>query len=199
MTRNLQILLFNDAEVLDFSGPFEVFTSANDAAGESLFDVRFVAEDTEPVRARNDFRVLPHYSLEDASTPDILLVPGGNGSREALRNRDILDWIRAKAGEVELLLSVCTGALVLGEAGLLDGLRATTYHNAFDALQKHAPGATMVRNQKYVDNGDVILSAGVSAGIDMSFHVIEKLFDRDLAERTAQKIEYDWQPDPSID
>ena len=127
--RNLAILLFDDAEVLDFCGPFEVFSVASNQSPHPSFNVFTVAEKS-PIAARNGLSVNPAYSLESCPKPDILLVPGGIGTRKELNNDVLIHWIRQTAEAAELVLSVCTGALLLGKAGLLDGLDLTTHHVA---------------------------------------------------------------------
>lgn len=192
--RKVSILLFDDVEVLDFAGPFEVFSVARDQAGEPLFEVQIVAEQDKLISARNGLLIKPHTIIEDPNGFDILIVPGGMGTRKQMKNKRLLSWIIERADQVELLLSVCTGSLVLGACGLLDGLSATTHHGAFDELAQAAPNTKVIRDQKYVDNGDVITSAGISAGIEMSLHVVQKLHGKATAVRTARHMEYDWEP-----
>jgi len=191
-TRNVAIVIFDDVEVLDFCGPFEVFSATAEMIQPAPFNVYTVAETRRPVIAINGLSVNPAYALSDCPPPDILLVPGGNGTRKQIKNAVLLDWIKQRAGEVELLLSVCTGALVLGKAGLLDGLVATTHHSALALLKEVAPKATVTDTQRIVDNGKIIVSAGISAGIDMSLHVVQKLLGKALAAETAAYMEYDW-------
>jgi len=198
MPRNLAILLFDDVEVLDFAGPFEVFAVSRDRhdGQTSLFNVYTVAQSAGPVIARNGLSVNPTYTVENCPPPDILLVPGGRGTRAAIDNPDLIAWIQRVAEPAELVLSVCTGSLVLGRAGLLDGLAATTYHTEFDHLAELAPTATLKPGTRYVDNGRVITSAGVSAGIDMALYVVERLHGVEQARWTANHMEYThWQPD----
>lgn len=192
MTRAVGILIFPDVEVLDFCGPFEVFSVTGRQIAPGSFEVFTVAERAEPVLARNGLSVNPHYGFADAPRIDLLLVPGGQGTRPLLHDRGVLDWIAERNAQAELLLSVCTGALLLGKRGLLDGLQATTHHLSLDLLKQVAPGATVLDNRRVVDNGRVITSAGVAAGIDMSFHVVSRLLGRDTAEAAARYIEYPW-------
>lgn len=189
--RNLAILLFDDAEVLDFCGPFEVFSVACNQTESPSFNVFTVAENS-PVKARNGLSVNPDYTLEDCPTPDLLLIPGGIGSRKEMNNKPLTDWIGRTAESAELVLSVCTGALLLGKAGLLDGLETTTHHVAYDLLRGVVPSATVHENRRFVDNGRVITSAGIAAGIDMSLHVVERLLGSDIASATANHMEYPW-------
>lgn len=193
-TRNLAILLFDDAEVLDFCGPFEVFSVASRQTDPLAFDVFTVAEKPEPIAARNGLSVNPYHTLTDCPKPDVLLVPGGMGTRKEINNRPLIDWIKRTAEDAELVLSVCTGALLLGKAGLLDGLDTTTHHVALDLLREIVPTATVHENCRFVDNGRIITSAGIAAGIDMSLHVVERLLGPDVAAATARHMEYQWNP-----
>ncbi|MEP7292857.1 MAG: DJ-1/PfpI family protein [Chloroflexota bacterium] len=195
MPKNVAILLFDEVEVLDFAGPFEIFSVTGlRAEGEAPFNVYTVAEKSGTISARNHLVVTPHYTLDNCPPPDIFLIPGGSGSRAAMRNPAVIEWTQRQHRNTELTLSVCTGALVLATAGLLDGLQATTHYGAYDLLGELAPQATVVRGVRYVDNGKVITSAGVQAGMDMALHVVARLLGEDAARETAQYIEYEWQP-----
>ena len=187
--RNVGILVFDEVEVLDFAGPFEVFNVTGRRTGLEAFNTFTISESEHAVKARGALEVKAHYTFANHPKLDILLIPGGFGTRPLLKNQTVLDWIKREAGKVEFLLSVCTGALLLGKLGLLDGLKATTHHGAIDLLKEIAPKAEVV-NERFVDNGKVILSAGVSAGIDMSFYVVGKLHGAATARETANYIEY---------
>jgi transcriptional regulator GlxA family with amidase domain len=193
-TRTLALLIFEDVEVLDFCGPFEVFTVANRYADPSAFNVLSVAEKPGPVLTRGGLGVNPHHRLADCPRPDLLLVPGGQGTRREMHNPVVIDWIRQASEKAELVLSVCTGALLLAKAGLLDGLEATTHHGAIDLLREVAPKTNVHADRRFVDNGRVVCSAGIAAGIDMSLHVVARLLGREVAEKTARQMEYPWQP-----
>lgn len=188
-THNIAILLFDDAEVLDFCGPFEVFSVASNQSDVPAFNVYTVARKS-PITARNGLSVNPDHTLESCPTPDILLVPGGVGTRTELNNEPLIQWIRQVADSAELVLSVCTGALLLGKAGLLDGLETTTHHVAYYLLREIVPTCTVHEDRRFVDNGKVITSAGIAAGIDMSLYVVERLLGRDVASATARHMEY---------
>jgi transcriptional regulator GlxA family with amidase domain len=192
--RNVAILLFDEVEVLDFAGPFEVFSVAGTRTDPPTLDVYTVAESARVVRARNNLQVLPHYTLDECPPPDIVVVPGGFGTRQQMHNRVLLDWVRAQARRVELMTSVCTGSLILGSAGLLDGRPATTHYKEYDLLAAISPAITVVRGVRFVDDGAIITSAGVQAGMDMALHVVARLLGGDVARATAAQIEYDWQP-----
>lgn len=189
--RNVAILLFDDVEVLDFAGPFEVFSVTDRINDGALFDVHTVAENTHAIAARNGLSVNPNCALVDCPRPDILIVPGGYGTRALLKKEHVIQWIQRVSEEAELILSVCSGALVLAKAGLLEGLQATTHHLVFDDLVSLAPNTEILRDRRYVDNGSIITSAGVSAGIDMSLYVVERLLGREYAIKTAAYIEYE--------
>ncbi|MGQ0764723.1 MAG: DJ-1/PfpI family protein [Gemmatimonadota bacterium] len=189
-SRSVAILLFDEVEVLDFAGPFEVFSVTGRRQGREPFMVSTVGASGDAIRARNGLTVVPRFSFDNCSRADILIVPGGYGTRREMKNPLLLDWVRSVAGDAELLLSVCTGALILGAAGLLDGQTATTHFMAFDELRTAAP-RSVIRDQRIVDNGRIVLSAGVSAGIDMSLHVVSRLLGADVAAETARYMEYD--------
>jgi transcriptional regulator GlxA family with amidase domain len=190
--KNVAILIFDEVEVLDFCGPFEVFSVAGRRGGLDPFNVYTVAQTDAPVLARNNLSVNPAHTLSDCPRPDILLVPGGYGTRREMHNEALTGWIRRSAEGVELLLSVCTGALLLAKAGLLEGLSATTHHGAVGLLREVAPNTAVLASERVVDNGKVILSAGISAGIDMSLYVVGRLLGEEQAEETAAYMEYDW-------
>jgi transcriptional regulator GlxA family with amidase domain len=190
--RRVGILIFPEVEVLDFCGPFEVFSVTGRSVAPGTLDVVTIAQSAEPLAARNGLRVIPDRSFADAGAIDVLLVPGGQGTRPLLNDEATLAWIRTQAEQVELLLSVCTGALLLAKCGLLDGLSATTHHLSLELLKELAPQTTVRDDVRFVDNGRVITSAGVAAGIDMSFHVVERLLGRETAETAARYIEYPW-------
>jgi transcriptional regulator GlxA family with amidase domain len=159
------------------------------------FNVYTVAEKSGPVLARNQLSLNPRYTIADCPPPDILVVPGGWGTRREMNNPSVVDWIKRTAPNAELVLSVCTGALLLAKAGLLDGLKATTHRGALDLLREIAPKTTVLDDQRVVDNGKVVVSAGVSAGIDMALHVVARLLGKEEALETARYIEYDWRHD----
>ena len=198
--RTVAILLFHEIEVLDFAGPFEVFGVTGKQTGDSPFQVFTVAE-SSPVYARNGLCVTPTYLLNDHPKADIIVVPGGGGahadgtpygSRREMNNPSVLNWLRRVAPGAELVLSVCTGAMILAKAGLLDNLSATTHYLAADSLSQMAPTTTVLSHERYVDNGKIITSAGISAGIDMSLYAVGKLLGGEVAAETARYMQYDY-------
>ena len=191
--RTVAILAFDDMEVLDFAGPYEVFNVAGELGEGHPFSVFSVGVTGGPVVGRGGFTVLPTYALADAPVPDLVVVPGGFGARAVAKDDRVLDWVRDRAAEVELLLSVCTGALVLASAGLLAGRPATTHHDCFDELAVISPTTRVVRGQRFVRSSDRILtSAGVSAGVDLALHVVELLAGRETRDRTVTEMEWMW-------
>jgi transcriptional regulator GlxA family with amidase domain len=192
--RRVAIVLFDDVEVLDFAGPFEVFSVTGRRQSLQPFDVYTVAERPGAVIARNGLSILPKHTLANAPRPHILVVPGGYGTRREMHNRVLVEWIGERAADSELVLSICTGALLLAKAGLLDGLAATTHFGALDLLREIAPQTTVHGDRRFVDNGRIITSAGVAAGIDACFHVIARLLGAETALETARYIEYPWKP-----
>jgi transcriptional regulator GlxA family with amidase domain len=196
--RNVAILIFDEVEILDFCGPYEVFGVTGKRDRSNPFNVYTVAEERRPIIARNQLSINPQYSLLDCPRSHILLVPGGFGTRREMHNSVLIDWIAERSQHAELLLSVCTGALLLAKSGLLEGLAATTHHGAIDLLKQVAPNTQVKPGKRFVDNGSVILSAGISAGIDMSLHVVAKLLGIQQAIETAEYMEYDWQPNRKL-
>lgn len=192
MVRKVAILVFDEVEVLDFCGPFEVFAVTGAPSEEKPFDVFTVAETAAPITARNGLSVNPNFTFADCPQADILIIPGGYGTRPLMHHQATLDWIKAQAANAELVMSVCTGALLLAKIGLLEGLTATTHWGALDLLREVAPNTTIQSDTRFVDNGRVLLSAGISAGIDLSFHIVARMLGREVAQETARWMEYDW-------
>jgi transcriptional regulator GlxA family with amidase domain len=190
MRRNVAILVFDDVEVLDFAGPFEVFAVTDELSEHRLLHTFTVAPVPGTVRAVNGLKVTPHYPLEAAPAPAVLVVPGGVGTRALLTRPSLLEWVRGRAARAEIVMSVCTGALVLARAGLLDGLRVTTHHECLDELRALAPGATIDPSRRFHDNGRVLTAAGISAGIDCALHVVGRLLGAETADRTMRYMEY---------
>lgn len=191
MKKNVAILIFDEVEVLDFAGPFEVFSISENADGQSLFNVFTVGLSAAPVRTVGGLRVVPGFSLENGPRPDVLIVPGGIGTRALVGNPALSDWLRARSGEAEIVASVCTGALLLARAGLLDGLRVTTHHNALDYLRRLAPKAVVEPSSRFHDNGKICTAAGISAGIDLSLHLVGRLAGPEVEKATARRMEYE--------
>ena len=197
--RNVGILIFPDVEVLDFTGPFEVFSRTRTEPGvdsrrseaSAPFGVFTLGPTTDPIAATGGMRVIPDHAMDEAPPIDILVVPGGFGTRSLLEDTVAIDWITDVAGRAELVVSVCTGALLLAKAGLLAGRRATTHWGALDTLRQLDASIRVEDDHRVVDDG-IITSAGVAAGIDMALSVVAKLHGNDVAEETAHYIEFPW-------
>lgn len=199
-TRNVAIVLYDGVELLDFAGPGEVFQEAGRlgaSGGQSAFNVYTVAPSKVPVTSQGFLKVLPDYSIENAPPADVIVVPGGE-SRTLTNDARFMAWARKAFAGAEISMSVCTGAFVLGKAGLLEGRVATTWFGAIDGLRQAVPGATVQDGRRFVDQGRVVTTAGVSAGIDGALHVVARLLGRDVAEKTAQYMEYRWTPEPYL-
>ena len=180
-------MLFDGVQIIDFAAPYEVF-------GQARFRVFTVSADGGPVTTEMGLKVTPDHAIADAPAMDVLVVPGGS-VHDAMRDAPLLDALRARSGRARHVLSICTGAFLLAEAGLLDDLRATTFHDALHGLAHDYPKIDVVRDQRYVDNGRVITSAGLASGIDASLHVVARLRGAAIAKSVALHLEYDWQPD----
>src|SRR5215218_6090584 len=191
--RNLAILLFEGVQIIDYTGPYEVFGHA--WAGEKpAFNIYTVAEKSGPITTSMGMSVNPRYTFANAPKADVIVLPGG-GVNDHLENRAVMQWVEESSKDAEVVLSVCNGAFFLAKAGLLDGLKATTFAGMIDDLRTAAPKARIVDDQRWVDNGKIITTAGLSSGIDGSLHVIEKLMGRGYAQRAALGMEYNWQPE----
>ena len=198
---NVGILMFDGVEVLDFAGPFEVFSQTRLVPGvesrrsdaSAPFRVFTVTRNGETVTATGDLQVTPRYSFQTAPPIDLLVVPGGYGTRVRLRDKETLDWICTTAATAKKVTSVCTGSLLLAQAGLLDGRRATTHWGALDLLREISDAReahiSIQRDLRFVDDG-IITSAGVSAGIDMTLHVVEQVCGASVAAETAHYMDY---------
>ena len=191
------ILIFPDVEVLDFAGPFEVFSRTRLVPGadsrrtddSAPFNVFTVARTHDSVRAVGGLEVLPGFAWDDAPAIDILVVPGGFGTRPLLTDAATLEWVRSQAARAAHVTSVCTGALVYAKLGLLAGRRATTHWAAIDLLASLDSTIRVERGARFVRDG-IVTSGGVSAGMDMSFHIVETLHGKAVADDTAHYIEF---------
>lgn len=180
------VLLFPQVEELDFVGPFEVLSYINKIQPAST-KVMLIAEAAEPVEAFNGMRVIPDVTMANCPQMDILVVPGGKGRYTAMRNSDIQEFIQLQAQKAKYITSVCTGAFLLAEAGLLENKKATTYHTAFAELAAYS---VQVLPQKVVREDNIITAAGVSSGIELGLYLLKEEFGAALAQEVADKIEY---------
>ncbi|MGG2081081.1 DJ-1/PfpI family protein [Lysinibacillus pakistanensis] len=186
------IFLFDDVEVLDFAGPFEVFSVTEIENDQQPFVVETVSEKGNLVIATNGLKIQPDYSFDNVPKFDILILPGGLGAREReMYNDNVINWITNQMKTVQLMTSVCTGALLLAKAGLLNGKMATTHWASLERLKIEFPQVEVQREVKFVDEGNIITSGGISAGINMSFHIVKRLLGSEVAQNTAKIMEYE--------
>lgn len=201
MQHTIGIYVFDDVEALDFAGPYEVFTTASRMHGRmhpgspAPFSVVTIAQENRPIRVRAGIRILPDAVIADHPPLDVLIVPGGVVTAEQAKPA-VIDWIRRTDAGTALTASVCTGAFLLGDAGLLQGHRVTTHWEDIADLRAQFPDLQVEEDLRWVDAGRIITSAGISAGIDMSLHLVERLAGRALAERTARQLDFDWTENP---
>ena len=188
---NVGILLFNEVEVLDFAGPFEVFSICSTDDQKKLFNVFTVSEQPEII-TRNGLQVKSHYTFETTPQIDLLVIPGGLGAETVeMYNLNLRQWILQQHTHAQLTFSICTGAFILAEAGLLDSLKATTHWMDIARLKQDYPQIDVLTNVKYVDEGKIISAAGISSGINASLYIVAKLHGADIAKQTAKRMEYD--------
>ena len=197
MSLAVGIFIFDEVEVLDFGGPFEVFSvaarvqSKQTPASPPPFQVFTVGETTAPVRARGNLRVSPHWTFARHPRIDLLVIPGGVVAAE-LTKPAVIQWIRETASQATLVAGVCTGSFLLAQAGLLDGKRATTHWEDLAELQAMFPQVQVVDGVRWVEHGNHLTSAGIAAGLDMSLHLVARLADEKLAHATARQMDYQW-------
>jgi transcriptional regulator GlxA family with amidase domain len=198
MTIGIGILVFEDAEELDFVGPWEVFTMANEVSahlgGAPAHDVKLIAEHDGPVRCAKGLRVLPDLTTAQCRHLDVLLVPGGIGTRREVKNQALLDWIAAIAHGARWVTSVCTGALLLTAAGPARGRRVTTHWAFVETLRGRGEAAEVLADYRYIRDGNVVTAAGVSAGIDMALWLTGEMHSPDFARKVQRGMEYDPAP-----
>jgi putative intracellular protease/amidase len=199
-TRNVAIVLYEGVELLDFAGPGEVFQAAGGFAAyrdQPGFKVYTVATTAKPITSQRFVQVVPNYPIAEAPRPDIIVIPGGNSSN-LLQDATFMAWATQATHDAELTLTVCSGAFVPAKMGLLDGATATTWYGAIESLRTAAPKTTVQSGRRFVDNGAIITTAGVSAGIDGALHTVARLAGRAVADRTARYMEYHWTPEPYL-
>lgn len=200
--KRVGVLIFPEVEVLDFCGPYEVFSVTRlreEARREepSPFDVVLIAEESGPVTATGGLRVIPDYTFESCPPLDILVVPGGWGTRAGVSDDQLLAWLRTRSKEVETLASVCTGAMLLGHAGLLHGRRATTHWRSLGWMRDSFPETKVEESLHVVEDGNILTSAGISAGIDLALRVVNRYHGEEVARATARHMEYPFPEDNS--
>jgi transcriptional regulator GlxA family with amidase domain len=200
MQQTVGILIFENVEVLDFCGPYEVFVTtrldeSRRRETESPYKVSLLSATTEPVTCSGGMRVLPTHALDDAPPQDILVVPGGWGVRALLDDAPLMGWLRERAGQVKTLASVCTGSLLLASAGLLDGREATTHWRSLSLMKERFPKVRVHEDMHVVEDGNIISSAGISAGMDLALRIVARNHGDEVAANAARNMEYPWPSD----
>ncbi len=190
---NVGILLFNDVEVLDFAGPFEVFSVTKDATSFDFLNVFTIAHEPGNIIAKNGLEVVPDYTFLFHPPIQVLIVPGGDGTRKIFENREYIKWIQKVHENSMITASVCSGARLLAKAGLLRGIPVTTHHQVMEEIKSISPTSKLDPSKRYIERGRVITSGGISAGIDMSLYIVQKLLGVKTALQTQKYMEYgDW-------
>lgn len=184
------ILLFDEVEVLDFAGPFEVFSVTAQLSGYSYLEVKTVAKTKSLIRAKNGLKVMPDLAIDALNQVDILILPGGDGSKAVIQDEELLEWIDQLIENAQTVFTVCSGARILAKLGWLQGQRFSTHHEVFDDVLVLEPSAVPDKTARFVDNGKFMTAAGVAAGIDLSLHVVEKYFGDEVKKKTARYMEY---------
>ena len=184
--KNIAIFVHEGVQLLDFSGPFEVFVDAG-------YNVYTVAVSTDKITSQKSLKVVPNYSIADCPAPDVIVFPGG-ATNIPLKDPKVITWIKDQSTKAKYMLSVCTGALLLAEAGVLDGKTATTHYCCQDDLAEYKK-VNVVRGKRFVDNGNIITTEGISAGIDGSLYLVSKIEGKSKAADVAHYMMYDWQPE----
>lgn len=189
---NIAIYIYEEAEVLDFAGPFEVFSTAKRLSKPAdAFNVFLIGETGDVIKARGGFSVSPAFSFLNHPNIDVLIVVGGVHEKE-LQKPNVLKWVKEQSKKVKLIASVCTGAFLLAEAKILSNQKVTTHWEDIASLQTNYPTLNVLENQRWVEDGNIITSAGISAGIDMSLYLVSKILSHDIATSTAKQMEFEW-------
>ena len=188
--RNVGIYLFNKVELLDFAGPYEVFSTAAELNDRKQFRVFTISEDGGAIKSVNGLIVIPDYSFSNHPKIDILIIPGGEGTKAEIKKKKVMEWVNKTQGTAEIMATVCSGARIPAVLGLLDGLEATTHQSVIDDVKKLAPNVTIDHTKRFIDNGKIMTSGGISAGIDLSLHIVKKLCGEDTAQKTMEYMEY---------
>ncbi|NLD04521.1 MAG: DJ-1/PfpI family protein [Synergistaceae bacterium] len=188
--KNVGIYLFNKVELLDFAGPYEVFSATSQLNGSELFKVFTISEDGGAIKSINGLIVIPDYSFDNHPKVDILVIPGGEGTKKEIKKKNVMEWISETYESADTMATVCSGARIPAVLGLLDGLEATTHHLVIDDVKKLAPKVTIDHTKRFIDNGKMMTSGGISAGIDLALHIVKKLYGEEIANKTIKYMEY---------
>lgn len=189
--KQLGIFIFNDVEVLDFAGPFEVFSVANELADYKILEVQTIALNKEVIRAKNGLQVLPDKSLDQLNRLDYLVLPGGDGSKKVIQNQPLMATLQSLVSQTEWTMSVCSGSRILGKSGFLDQKPYCTHHEVFESMDLLVPSGIPKPEHRFIQSDNRIwTAAGISAGIDLALHLVERTFGKEMALATATYMEY---------
>jgi transcriptional regulator GlxA family with amidase domain len=194
------ILVFEQVEILDFCGPYEVLSitrflnKENQRTEDSPFKVKLISETGSIVRCRGDLKVLADFNFDNHPKFDLILVPGGWGTRKEVQNPVLIKWLKKQQQNTQLVVSVCTGSFLLAEAGFLEGLEVTTHWASIERMRKTYPRVKIIQGERFIVTGQgrVVTSAGIAAGIDMSLFLVSELVGKEVAQKTAHYMEYPW-------
>ncbi|MEW9122466.1 MAG: DJ-1/PfpI family protein [Thermotaleaceae bacterium] len=191
---NVGIFLFNNVELLDFAGPYEVFSDVSEVYNDAMFHVFTVSEEGQEIKSVNGLKILPDFSFADHPRIDILIIPGGEGTKSEIKKENVLKWVNSSCISSKMTMSVCSGARLLGKLGFLDNIECTTHHEVIEDPKGIAPKATVRTDKRFVSYDKISTSAGISAGIDLSLFIIEKLCGSSVANKVRVYMEYgDWE------
>lgn len=191
---NVGIFLFNDIELLDFAGPYEVFSVTSELNGYELFNVFTITQNGKEIKSVNGLKINPDFGFDTHPRIDILVIPGGVGTKAEMEKEDVLEWITRNHSSAKITMSVCSGARLLGKLGLLDNMECITHHEVIEHLQKIAPKAIIQPGKRFTGSGNLYTSAGISAGIDLSLYIAERLYGTEISNKTRIYMEYnDWE------
>lgn len=185
-----KIFLFDNIELLDFAGPYEVFSVSSQLSEDKLLNVLTISEDGESIKSINGLTIIPDFSIDDHPPINILIIPGGEGTKAVIKKPEILDWVSKVYAGSKITMSVCSGARIPGILGLLDNLESTTHHEVFEDLRKRVPLTTINQEKRFIDNGKIMTAGGISAGIDLFLHVVNKLCGDEIVDNTIRYMEY---------
>lgn len=200
MQKVVGIFVFNEIEILDFCGPFEVLSVTRLDESKRLetispFDIKLISRTKDVVVTTGGMKILPDFDFDTCPKLDILIIPGGMGTRKLMYEKKVLNFIKTKKKEIELLTSVCTGSLILSNTGLIDGINATTHWKSLSRMEEEFKNVKVCKDKHFVEDGNIITSAGISAGIDMTLYIVKKYFGEDIARATAKHMEYKYTED----
>lgn len=191
---NVGIFLFDNVELLDFAGPYEVFSVTSELNNDNLFRVFTITKNGNAIKTVNGLKVIPDYSFKNHPKIDIFIIPGGEGTKNEINKHDVLEWLEKNYDISKITVSICSGARLLGRMGLLNNLQSITHHEVIPHLQKIAPKTIINKEERFIDTGKIMTSAGISAGIDLSLYIVEKLCGEKIKNKTKIYMEYgDWE------